>query len=119
MVHHLFKNVKVAVILKTHTTRKIDSKHQTMCLWFSVLCFCTLLNKNIFASGAEPQNFTVDGIEQHMQVNHVAPALLTLLLLPSLLKAPGSRIINVNSVVRSFSGAFYIYAVSIFSIIEL
>ncbi|KAM0937264.1 putative NADP-retinol dehydrogenase [Dioscorea sansibarensis] len=46
----------------------------------------------------EPQQFTEDGIERHMQVNHTAPALLTLLLLPSLLKAPFSRIINVNSV---------------------
>lgn len=45
----------------------------------------------------EPQRFTADGIEQHMQVNHIAPALLTLLLLPSLLKAPSSRIVNVNS----------------------
>ncbi|XP_010275893.1 PREDICTED: retinol dehydrogenase 12-like [Nelumbo nucifera] len=48
----------------------------------------------------EPQQFSVDGLEQHMQVNHVAPALLTLLLLPSLLKAPSSRIVNVNSVVH-------------------
>ncbi|KAF5189915.1 Dehydrogenase/reductase SDR family member FEY [Thalictrum thalictroides] len=48
---------------------------------------------------AEPWTmFTGDGIEQHMQVNHVAPALLTFLLLPSLLKAPSPRIINVSSV---------------------
>lgn len=54
-------------------------------------------NAGILLMG-EPQRFSDDGIEQHMQVNHVAPALLTLLLLPSLLKAPASRIINVNSV---------------------
>ncbi|XP_010275077.1 PREDICTED: retinol dehydrogenase 12-like isoform X2 [Nelumbo nucifera] len=46
----------------------------------------------------EPQRFSNDGLEQHIQVNHVAPALLTLLLLPSLLRAQASRIINVNSV---------------------
>ncbi|XP_026661771.2 dehydrogenase/reductase SDR family member FEY-like isoform X2 [Phoenix dactylifera] len=46
----------------------------------------------------EPQRFTEGGIKQHMQVNHIAPALLILLLLPSLLKAPSSRIVNVNSV---------------------
>lgn len=48
---------------------------------------------------AEQQTYSSDGIEQHLQVNHVAPALLTLLLLPSLLRAPLSRVINVNSVV--------------------
>ncbi|XP_058071537.1 dehydrogenase/reductase SDR family member FEY-like isoform X1 [Magnolia sinica] len=54
-------------------------------------------NAGVFLMG-EPQKFSDDGIEQHLQVNHVAPALLTLLLLPSLLRAPSSRIINVNSV---------------------
>ncbi|PIA41664.1 hypothetical protein AQUCO_02200238v1 [Aquilegia coerulea] len=46
----------------------------------------------------DAQRFTGDGIEEHMQVNHVAPALLTLLLLTSLRKAPSPRIINVSSV---------------------
>ncbi|KAL5731706.1 NADP-retinol dehydrogenase [Ranunculus cassubicifolius] len=46
----------------------------------------------------EKQTYTSEGIEQHIHVNHVAPALLTLLLLPSLLKAPSSRVIHVNSV---------------------
>ncbi|KAF5177983.1 Retinol dehydrogenase, partial [Thalictrum thalictroides] len=46
----------------------------------------------------ESQKFTGEGFEQHMHVNHIAPALLTLLLVPSLLKAPSARIINVNSV---------------------
>ncbi|XXG68335.1 hypothetical protein AAC387_Pa06g1447 [Persea americana] len=54
-------------------------------------------NAGVFLMG-EPQRFSEDGIEQHLQVNHVAPALLTLLLLPSLLGASSSRIINVNSV---------------------
>jgi short-subunit dehydrogenase involved in D-alanine esterification of teichoic acids len=39
-----------------------------------------------------------------MQVNHLAPALLTLLLLPSLLRAVASRIVNVNSDVSSSVG---------------
>ncbi|KAF4381622.1 hypothetical protein F8388_021250 [Cannabis sativa] len=38
-----------------------------------------------------------DGIEEHLQVNHVAPALLTLLLLPSMLKATLWRVVTVNS----------------------
>lgn len=36
-----------------------------------------------------------------MQVNHLAPALLTLLLLPSLLRGSPSRVVMVNSVVRN------------------
>lgn len=48
---------------------------------------------------AEEQKFSKDGYEQHMQVNHLAPALLSLLLLPSLIRGTPSRIINVNSVV--------------------
>ena len=36
-----------------------------------------------------------------MQVNHLAPALLTLLLLPSLLRGSPSRVVNVNSGVRN------------------
>ncbi|XP_068653992.1 dehydrogenase/reductase SDR family member FEY-like [Aristolochia californica] len=51
----------------------------------------------------EPQRFSKDGIEQHLQVNHVAPALLSLLLLPSLLGASSPRIINVNSVAHHCS----------------
>ncbi|KAF6150612.1 hypothetical protein GIB67_022224 [Kingdonia uniflora] len=46
----------------------------------------------------EPQRFSEDGLEQHIHVNHIAPALLSLLLLPSLLRAPSARIVNVNSV---------------------
>eukprot|EP00253_Pinus_taeda_P027698 PITA_27698 len=55
-------------------------------------------NAGIYRMG-EPQQFSRDGNEQHMQVNHLGPALLTILLLPLLLKAGGaSRIVNVNSV---------------------
>lgn len=48
---------------------------------------------------AEAQKFSEDGYEQHMQVNHLAPSLLSVLLLPSLIRGSPSRIINVNSVV--------------------
>jgi len=55
-------------------------------------------NAGIYKMG-EPQQFSKDGNEQHMQVNHLGPALLTILLLPLLLRAGGaSRIVNVNSV---------------------
>lgn len=37
-----------------------------------------------------------------MQVNHLAPALLSVLLLPSLLRGAPSRIIMVNSIVSNF-----------------
>lgn len=50
---------------------------------------------------AEAQKFSEEGYEQHMQVNHLAPALLSVLLLPSLIRGSPSRIINVNSVVSS------------------
>ncbi|KAI3437108.1 uncharacterized protein J3R85_005854 [Psidium guajava] len=45
----------------------------------------------------EPRQFSKDGIEKHIQVNHIATSLLTLLLLPSMLKANSARIVNVNS----------------------
>ncbi|KAI3888646.1 hypothetical protein MKX03_030923 [Papaver bracteatum] len=45
-----------------------------------------------------PQSFSRDGIELQMQVNHIAPALLTMLLLPSLLRASSPRVISVNSI---------------------
>ncbi|WZY81389.1 hypothetical protein YC2023_027773 [Brassica napus] len=46
------------------------------------------------------QKFSEDGYEQHLQVNHLAPALLSLLLLPSLIRASQSRITSVNSVIH-------------------
>ncbi|CAA7050207.1 unnamed protein product [Microthlaspi erraticum] len=56
-------------------------------------------NAGIFAMG-EAQKFSEDGYEQHMQVNHLAPALLSVLLLPSLIRGFPSRIINVNSIMH-------------------
>ncbi|KAJ4899389.1 NAD(P)-binding Rossmann-fold superfamily protein [Raphanus sativus] len=50
---------------------------------------------------SEAQKFSEDGYEQHMQVNHLAPSLLSVLLLPSLIRGSPSRIINVNSVMHS------------------
>uniref|UniRef100_A0A0E0CDW5 WW domain-containing oxidoreductase n=1 Tax=Oryza meridionalis TaxID=40149 RepID=A0A0E0CDW5_9ORYZ len=57
-------------------------------------------NAGIFSIG-EPQRFSKDGYEEHMQVNHLAPALLAVLLLPSLLRGSPSRIVNVNSVMHT------------------
>ncbi|ERM94668.1 hypothetical protein AMTRI_Chr03g143460 [Amborella trichopoda] len=56
-------------------------------------------NAGIFSIGA-PQRFSKDGYEEHMQVNHLGPALLTILLLPSLIRGTPSRIVNVNSVMH-------------------
>jgi NAD(P)-dependent dehydrogenase (short-subunit alcohol dehydrogenase family) len=56
-----------------------------------------------FQSYVEPQRFSKDGHEEHMQVNHLAPALLAMLLIPSLLRGSPSRIVNVNSIVSSLS----------------
>ncbi|GFZ12313.1 NAD(P)-binding Rossmann-fold superfamily protein [Actinidia rufa] len=39
-------------------------------------------------------------MKKHMQVNHLAPALLSILLLPSLIRGSPSRIINVNSIMH-------------------
>ncbi|EXC01791.1 Retinol dehydrogenase 11 [Morus notabilis] len=56
-------------------------------------------NAGIFSIG-EPQKFSKDGYEEHMQVNHLGPALLSILLLPSLIRGSPSRIVNVNSVMH-------------------
>ncbi|PIN24838.1 Dehydrogenases with different specificities (related to short-chain alcohol dehydrogenases) [Handroanthus impetiginosus] len=56
-------------------------------------------NAGIFSIG-EPQKFSKDGHEEHMQVNHLAPALLSILLLPSLIRSSPSRIVNVNSLMH-------------------
>lgn len=56
-------------------------------------------NAGIFAIG-EPQRFSKDGYEEHLQVNHLGPALLSILLLPSLIRGSPSRIVNVNSVMH-------------------
>jgi NAD(P)-dependent dehydrogenase (short-subunit alcohol dehydrogenase family) len=46
----------------------------------------------------ERRVLTVDGQEQTLHVNHLAPALLTHLLLPALTRAPQGRVVNVSSV---------------------
>ncbi|RXH75282.1 hypothetical protein DVH24_030003 [Malus domestica] len=56
-------------------------------------------NAGIFSIG-EPQKFSKDGYEEHLQVNHLAPALLSVLLLPSLIRGSPSRIVNLNSVMH-------------------
>ncbi|RWR92868.1 retinol dehydrogenase 12-like protein [Cinnamomum micranthum f. kanehirae] len=56
-------------------------------------------NAGIFSIG-EPQQFSKDGYEAHMQVNHLAPALLSILLLPSLIRGSPSRVVNVNSIMH-------------------
>lgn len=56
-------------------------------------------NAGMFSIG-EPQNFSKDGYEAHMQVNHLAPALLSILLLPSLIRGSPCRIINMNSIMH-------------------
>ncbi|KAJ4973377.1 hypothetical protein NE237_006551 [Protea cynaroides] len=56
-------------------------------------------NAGIFSIG-EPQRFSKDGYEEHMQVNYLAPSLLSILLLPSLIRGSPSRIINVNSIMH-------------------
>ncbi|KAG5227842.1 dehydrogenase/reductase SDR family [Salix suchowensis] len=56
-------------------------------------------NAGMFSMG-EPQKFSKDGYETHLQVNFLAPAMLSILLLPSLVKGSPSRIINVNSIMH-------------------
>ncbi|KAJ7565594.1 hypothetical protein O6H91_02G066000 [Diphasiastrum complanatum] len=53
-------------------------------------------NAGIFSMGGY-QRFSEDVYEEHMQVNHLAPALLTMLLMPALLRSAPSRVVNVNS----------------------
>ena len=48
------------------------------------------------------RNETVDGFEETFAVNHLAPFLLTGLLLPKLLERPGARIVNVASAAYTF-----------------
>ncbi|KAK9106376.1 hypothetical protein Syun_022387 [Stephania yunnanensis] len=65
-------------------------------------------NAGIFSIG-EPQKFSKNGYEEHLQVNHLAPALLSLLLLPSLIRGSPSRIVNLNSIVSSSSSVYERY----------
>jgi NAD(P)-dependent dehydrogenase (short-subunit alcohol dehydrogenase family) len=66
-----------------------------------MLCLSCIKGNQIFRFHVEPQRFSKDGHEEHMQVNHLAPALLAMLLIPSLLRGSPSRIVNVNSIVSS------------------
>ncbi|KAE9586118.1 hypothetical protein Lal_00009956 [Lupinus albus] len=59
-----------------------------------------LINNAGIFSIREPQKFSKDGYEEHLQVNHLAPALLSILLLPSLIRGSPSRIVNVNSIMH-------------------
>lgn len=70
---------------------------------------------NLSLFSLEPQKFSKDGYEEHMQVNHLGPALLSVLLLPSLIRGSPSRIINVNSVV-SFMGTVQKHRTYVFCI---
>ncbi|KAK4269487.1 hypothetical protein QN277_022640 [Acacia crassicarpa] len=57
-----------------------------------------LINNAGILTMGKPQSFSgEDGFETHLQVNHLAPALLTILLLPSLKKGSPSRIVNNSS----------------------
>ncbi|CAK9218728.1 unnamed protein product [Sphagnum jensenii] len=56
-------------------------------------------NAGIFCMNGA-QKLSKDGLEQHMQVNHLAAALLTILLLPSLLRGSPSRVVVVNSMMH-------------------
>ncbi|KAK1262763.1 hypothetical protein QJS04_geneDACA019555 [Acorus gramineus] len=56
-------------------------------------------NAGIFSIG-EPQRISKDGYEEHLQVNHLAPALLSILLFPSLIRGSPSRIVNTNSIMH-------------------
>ncbi|XP_058097974.1 dehydrogenase/reductase SDR family member FEY-like isoform X2 [Magnolia sinica] len=56
---------------------------------------------NVELPYSEPQRFSKDGYEEHMQVNHLAPALLSILLLPSLIRGSPSRIVNMNSIMHA------------------
>ncbi|CAI7918163.1 unnamed protein product [Closterium sp. NIES-54] len=58
-------------------------------------------NAGIFSMGA-PQRLTADGLEEHIAVNCMCPLLLSLLLLPSLLRAHGARIVNVSSTMHAW-----------------
>ncbi|KAF3450972.1 hypothetical protein FNV43_RR07061 [Rhamnella rubrinervis] len=72
--------------------------------WFSLLgkkqqdlAINILQTGGVNSKIGEPLKFSKDGYETHLQVNHLASALLSALLLPSLIKGSPSRIVSVNS----------------------
>lgn len=58
---------------------------------------CLINNAGVFIRGLNWAPVTDDGFEEHFQVNYLAPALLSLLLLPSLLRGAPARIVNLTS----------------------
>ncbi|GAQ85362.1 NAD(P)-binding Rossmann-fold superfamily protein [Klebsormidium nitens] len=58
---------------------------------------CLINNAGVFIRGLNWAPITEEGFEEHFQVNFLAPALLSLLLLPSLLQGAPSRIVNITS----------------------
>ncbi|MFZ9889308.1 MAG: SDR family oxidoreductase [Myxococcota bacterium] len=60
-------------------------------------------NAGVFAS---ERQLTQDGHELTWQVNHLAPFLLTLELLPLLQQRPAARIVNVSSIAHTRGGLF-------------
>ncbi len=61
-----------------------------------------VLINNAGFMGYPERRLTEDGIESTLAVNHLAPFLLTNLLLPALKAAPQGRIINVSSVTHKY-----------------
>lgn len=98
---------------KTDKLLEVEVMELNLLSLSSVRTFCTawemrkaplhvLVNNAGICSLLASQKFSEDGYEEHMQVNHLAPALLTLLLIPSLLRCASSRIVNVNSDAECF-----------------
>ena len=56
---------------------------------------------------ADEREETIDGMEKTLAVNHLAPFLLTNLLLPQLKKAGSARIVNVSSEVHRLGAQFF------------
>jgi len=81
--------------LSFDSVRKFGERWEARKLALNVL----INNAGIFAMNV-PKKYSNDGCETHMQVNHLAPALLTVLLLPSLLRGAPSRVVMVNSIMH-------------------
>lgn len=65
-----------------------------------------------------PEGKTEDGFETHVGTNHFGHALLTLLLLPRLIKSPPARVVCVSSYLHESKIYFYtrVYACLVVSI---
>lgn len=61
-----------------------------------------------------PEGRTTDGFETHIGSNHLAHALLTLLLLPRMIRSGPARIVFVSSYVHARECVFYICVVFLF-----